>query len=190
VGSVDVGEGVEEKEGALVLGCHLQECHRLGRQLGGQLFKNHWLLHHLQTFSSLNNIADHVSRSEVSIFRSNKDVSWYILRTLSQLYLRSFRRLFRPVDMDLKKSKCLPPPPKKRKIIVCCQEQDVLPSLWRAEASAGARKSLNRHKKCKIISHKKLFTLLSENLIHLLIINRPLDQDSEKNRVRIRNTAF
>ncbi len=74
-----MGEGVEEKEGALIPGCHLQECHRLGRQLGGQLFKNHWLLHHLQTFSSLNTIKDHVSKldaySKFPFIRLKEEIS-------------------------------------------------------------------------------------------------------------------
>ncbi len=76
--SVDVGEGVEEKEGALVPGCHLQERHRLGRQLGGQLLKNHWLLHHLQTFCSLNTIKEHVSKSDAypkfPFIRQNEEI--------------------------------------------------------------------------------------------------------------------
>jgi hypothetical protein len=42
-----VCEGVEEQEGPLLSGCLLNEGHRLGRQLGGEVLKNHRLLHHL-----------------------------------------------------------------------------------------------------------------------------------------------
>ncbi len=80
-----MGEGVEEEVGALVPGRRLQERHRLGRQLGGQLFKNHWLLHHLQTFSSLKLLRTTFSnRTQVRSFhfydQTKKSVLIFVLK--------------------------------------------------------------------------------------------------------------